>query len=159
MRAPPPEPEQPTIRGMTPQEMIQSDEFLASYKLMRRGYAFLKYGKWGKPKLKVVYLTKDLTQLRWMNPKNLKATGFVWVDLIEGILPGRKTKVMKKHTNKKMSDHKHACSFSIICSNRTVDLEAPTREHVLEFIHMLQRVMRTMDQIHKQEGIKTRIIN
>ena len=94
-----------------------------------------------------------------MNPKTLKVTGFIWVDSIKGVIPGRATKIMKKHTGRRTTQLIRDRSFSLACDNRTLDLEACDRKKMETFIKSIQNVKFVMEKIIELGGVRARIVS
>ena len=87
--------------------------------LLKDGAIFLKYGKWGKPHQRFVRVSKDLKLIEWHAINKKKVTGYMSVESVTQVIPGRKTKTFSKFPN----ELKELSSFSIISKKRTLDLE------------------------------------
>lgn len=87
--------------------------------LLTKGGIFLKYGRWGKPHLRHITVTADLRYVEWRPLSKPKATGGVLVFNIKSVEPGRRTKNFKRF---KLPERENF-SFSLVCSNRSLDLE------------------------------------
>lgn len=87
--------------------------------LLTKGGIFLKYGRWGKPHLRHILVTADLRYLEWRPINKPKATGGVAIFNIKSVEPGRVTRNFRRFNRPDRENF----SFSLVCVNRTVDLE------------------------------------
>ena len=90
------------------------------------GNYFIKHHKWGKPKLRLVWLDDKLTEISWGDPKDLvkglKVKGMLKVSEIKELKDGlAKSKISDPRAAKRT-----ACTFSIISGTRTLELECAT---------------------------------
>jgi len=112
-------------------------EFERAYKIMNDGYTFRKYGKFGAPHERIVYL--DEKKIIWKDIKNLKDRNFILIPDITEIKEGRQTKKFKKYPSKIKKNIDS--SFSIITHKRTLDLEASNPSIKVEFISNLNIIL------------------
>jgi len=89
--------------------------------LLTKGGVFLKYGRYGGPKLRHVMVTGDLKYIEWrpLNKPHYKRRSGVVVHSIKKVAAGRNTKRFKKFPNPAREED----SFSLICTERDLDLE------------------------------------
>ena len=64
-----------------------------------KGTLFTKYGRYGKPKLRLVQLSEDESEIIWRDPKkpNEKARKMLVKELEAVIMGSDQTQVMRKH--------------------------------------------------------------
>lgn len=87
-----------------------------------KGTVFLKYGRYGKPKRRVVYLSEAETEILWKDPTSKeKARGMLVTELETVIIGSDHTQVMRKHKDS-IPTHLDNCCISIIGKHRTLDL-------------------------------------
>ena len=98
--------------------------FKTEINLLKNGAVFLKYGRRGKPKPRVVWLTDDMKYIRWrpIQTENVPVTRkrYIEVKNIVDVISGAASEVFNR------SKHAHDLSaFSILVKNgeRTLDLE------------------------------------
>lgn len=100
---------------------------------LKAGEIFLKHCRVGKPHRRFVYLSEDGQNVCWVpvhlannsnNPSARKATGQVAVSSITQIQLGQTTPVFAKKGKRNRDKY----SFSLICQERTLDLETITQE-------------------------------
>ncbi|OMJ71332.1 hypothetical protein SteCoe_30484 [Stentor coeruleus] len=105
------------IRSLTMLAILGKSEGLVN--LITKGGLFIKYGRWGKPHMRHVLVTGDLSYVEWWHINKNKASGHVIVINIFNVIRGRTTKNFKRFMKQGQADQ----SFSLICKDRTVDLE------------------------------------
>jgi hypothetical protein len=89
--------------------------------LLTKGGIFVKYGRWGRPKLRHVHVTADLKHIEWrpLNRQTAPArSSITTLDLMKVIL-GRDSKKFRRFKKPALED----ISFVIQCRKRTLDLE------------------------------------
>ena len=90
------------------------------------GDNFLKFGRSGKPHSRYVFLTQDESQLCWMDKSRKGNSRSIPVSQIYDVEIGStRTKVFKRHNIPPEFDER---CFSIISYNRTLDLQARSKE-------------------------------
>ncbi len=104
-------------------------------KILKNGFLFLKYGKYGNPHERLVYLSDDEKTLEWKDANQKKSTGSIALDSISNIVEGRAQGHFHRFKVKDMNQDK--LSFSIISSRRTLDLEASIKENKIKFLESL----------------------
>ncbi len=104
--------------------------------VLQSGFIFKKYGRYGQPHQRHVLLSEG--RVVWKSIESNKDRDSVAVSEIVQIELGRTTPQFKRFP--KFSKLEEASSFSIICSKRTVDLEASdpaTRKQFVESLELL----------------------
>lgn len=87
-----------------------------------QGTKFTKFGRHGKPKIRVVYLSEDETQILWKAANSSEKARSMAVSELETVIVGSdQTQVMRKH-KELIPPHFDNCCLSIIGKNRTLDL-------------------------------------
>lgn len=89
--------------------------------LLTKGGVFLKYGRYGGPKLRHILVTADLKYIEWrpLNKPHYKRHSGIPVHSIKKVVSGRTTKRFKKFPNPAREED----SFSLICTERDLNLE------------------------------------
>eukprot|EP00698_Gefionella_okellyi_P000734 TRINITY_DN10667_c0_g1_i1.p1 TRINITY_DN10667_c0_g1~~TRINITY_DN10667_c0_g1_i1.p1 ORF type:complete len:415 (-),score=90.24 TRINITY_DN10667_c0_g1_i1:108-1352(-) len=96
------------------------------------GAVMRKHGRKGRPHSRFMYLSHDLMHLSWSRTRRLPLEGQpadrrIRIADVRDVLDGQQTEVFRRTGRRSMSDR----CFSIVTTQRTVDLEAPdaqTRE-------------------------------
>ena len=114
----------------------EEQKFPRAVKVLKNGFLFLKYGKYGHPHERLVYLSDDEKMIEWKDANQKKCTGSIPLDSIQDIAEGRSQGHFHRFKVKDMNQDK--LSFSIISSRRTLDLEASIKENKLRFIESLR---------------------
>jgi hypothetical protein len=130
------------IRSLTALAALGKVEGLVN--LLTKGGLFLKYGRWGKPHTRHVLLTADLKFVEWWHLNENKASGRMLSVKIISIQKGRKTKNFKRFKKPEMENK----SFSLICKQRSIDLEiskdnnVPVDVWILAFEALIKQQLR-----------------
>jgi len=103
------------------------------------GYIFLKYGSWGDPGYRLVYLSPDFKTIFWKHVEEEKASGSIPVNTFTDIKLGRVTSNFKRKPPQSAEQEK--LSFSLIGSKRNLDLEASSQEQMDNFIEGMKSVI------------------
>ena len=112
------------IRSLTALAAMGKVEGLVN--LLTKGGLFLKYGRWGKPHTRHVLLTADLKYVEWWHLNENKASGKMLSVKIISIQRGRKTKNFGRFKSPELESR----SFSLVCKQRSIDLEIAKDNHV-----------------------------
>lgn len=90
-----------------------------------QGNKFIKYGRQGKPHLKLVQITSNEDRVAWRSPKKEKSkiSYIMFSEIIEVAVGHNTSEVLRK--NKVPAEFDELC-FSIIAKSRTLDLKAET---------------------------------
>lgn len=130
------------IRSLTALAAMGKVEGLVN--LLTKGGLFLKYGRWGKPHTRHVLLTADLKYVEWWHLNENKASGKMLSVKIISIQRGRKTKNFNRFRKPELESR----SFSLVCKQRTIDLEiakdnkVPIEVWVLAFESLIKQQFR-----------------
>lgn len=111
----------PEERGRALTDLAEELDEKGLTNLLTKGGVFLKYGRYGGPKLRHVMVTGDLKFIEWrpLNKPHYKRRSGVAVHSIKKVVIGRSTKRFKKFPNPARDED----SFSLICTERDLDLE------------------------------------
>jgi hypothetical protein len=111
----------PEDRGRALTDLAEELDDKGLVNLLTKGGVFLKYGRYGGPKLRHVMVTGDLKYIEWrpLNKPHYKRHSGVVVHSIKKVVAGRSTKRFKKFPNPAREED----SFSLICTERDLDLE------------------------------------
>lgn len=101
---------------------------------LKNGFMFLKYGKYGQPHEKLVYLSRNEQRLEWKDI-NKKSADCIDICQISDILEGRQNGNFKRFKTK---DDQEILSFSIISPQRNLDFEADSLESKLKFLSSIK---------------------
>lgn len=110
--------------------LIEKDIVQVDWKLqVTSGNFFIKHHRWGKPKLRHVWVDDGFKRIYWSDPNctgNSKtAKGSMQVrdmkEVKEGLVKSRISSKDKK------AAQRDQCTFSIISKSRTLELECPTQ--------------------------------
>ena len=104
-------------------------------KLLKNGFLFLKYGKYGKPHERLIGLNEKMDRIYWKKIEEKKINKFILINNINDIKDGRKTHNFKKFKTKNLDQE--ICSFSVCSQNRNLDLESKSFENKRKFIKCL----------------------
>lgn len=107
---------------------------LKALTLMKNGFVFLKYGKYGDPHERLLLLSCCEKKLEW-RPINKKSISFLELSQIKDIKEGRNSTIFLKYKSK--NSEQTILSFSIYYGNKTLDLEANSLENKESFIWSL----------------------
>ena len=110
-----------------------------SFGKLKKGASFLKFGRRGTPHVRFVYCSPGLDMLYWRNPGRMepKPTECVPVSKFLEISTGAKTKVFQRKNNK---DAVEKLCFSLISSERTLDLQATSESQKWEWVRLLRKL-------------------
>ena len=100
---------------------------------------FLKYGKWGEPGYRTVYVSPDFKNIEWKHHGETKSSGSMPLSQLIGIKFGRHTPNFKRF--KAPTPEIEDLSFSIIGEKRNLDLEASLKEQKEQFVEGLVSLM------------------
>ena len=133
-----------SLKGMT-ESMIHkgilelSLSELKAITILKNGFVFLKYGKYGEPHERFLLLSNCEKKLEW-KAINKKTTNFLEIDEIKDVKEGRNSAIFSKHKAK--SAEQVSLSLTIYYSNKTLDLEANSKENKNKFIWSLNILTR-----------------
>ena len=90
---------------------------------LKSGDLFIKHHKWTPPKLRYVWASAELDKVFWGDPDtHKKHKGYVLskdiLEVTDGILKGKKLN----------EEQRYKCAFTLVCRDRTLELESPTLE-------------------------------
>ncbi len=103
------------------------------------GYIFLKYGSWGEPGYRLVYVSPDFKTISWKHVEEDKASGSIAINTFTDIKLGRVTSNFKRKPPQSAEQEK--LSFSLVGSKRNLDLEASSQEQMDNFIEGMKSVI------------------
>jgi len=106
---------------------------------LRSGNFFIKHHPWTAPKLRLIWVTTDLKEIHWADPKKPQLSkGLIRVSEISDIRDGiTKGKTLSKTSNQTRYDN----IFTLNTAKRTLELEAPTQESKNKWKEIFQRLL------------------
>ncbi|TNV86137.1 hypothetical protein FGO68_gene12617 [Halteria grandinella] len=115
-----------------------------------QGTVFIKYGRMGKPHKRLVKFNADETQLEWRDPdKATEKTRYIKTEEILRVIIGADhTKVMQRFNIP--NEYDNMC-FSIITSNRTLDLRYDDPKVIQQWVEKIKIAMTVIQ--HKKESL------
>ena len=106
---------------------------------LQKGQIFMKYGKWGKPHEKLVYLSSDTKYIEWKDPAtNKDQIGSLELTSVQRIEDYEKSVYFCK---KKVEEDQKKFCFSIVGAKRNLDLQAREMYIKNTFIDALRTLM------------------
>ena len=105
--------------------------------ILMRGSIFKKYGKYGNPHRRYVWVSDNMEDILWQALHKKKAAECLKASEVTSCVPGRNTAIFDRY---KSSEDEKRCSFSLIAARRTLDLEADsesTRNKWVEALNWL----------------------
>ena len=116
-----------------------------------KGNLFIKHHRWGKPKLRHVWVNNELTRINWSdhndtgNPKTAK--GSIPVEDLKEVKEG----LVNSWINGKKADQRNKCTFSLISRLRTLELECPTQViYIINKLGSQEEMDGALQETHKQ---------
>mmetsp|Transcript_7355 Transcript_7355/g.10285 ORF Transcript_7355/g.10285 Transcript_7355/m.10285 type:complete len:380 (+) Transcript_7355:160-1299(+) len=101
---------------------------------VKEGNAFIKYGRNGRPQLRILWVNEEGTELRWGKIKG-NCSNRIQLSRINGLITGQRTSSFRKYAKKGHSEEMHKRrSFSLLLAEsirKTVDLIA-TSDRIYE---------------------------
>ena len=116
--------------------MEEDEKYLKALKIMKNGFVFMKYGKFGKPHERIVYINSSDKVIEWKAFNKKKGKGKIEIDKIVEIKEGRKTSNFLK--TKSFDASSDFLAFSIIGKNRGLDLVAENEKMKEKFLNSLK---------------------
>jgi len=122
---------------------------------IKEGSAFIKYGRNGKPKLRILWINEDGTRLCWGLIKG-KASNSFSLSTINGIITGQRTPSFRKCAKKEhRADRNVRRSFSLLISGnierKSIDLMA-TSDKIYEVWNKFFQVVIAHKEIRFRNG-------
>ncbi|KAL0237523.1 hypothetical protein PCE1_000919 [Barthelona sp. PCE] len=136
------------ITTSNPLIMPPQDKFRAESRVTT-GSLMLKHGRRGTPNQRYIFVTKEMDSICWRDPRGTKIKGSIDVADIVEVLEGQQTKVFARNSGR---PNREEYSFSIIGTNRTLDLEAATKNQAREWISSLRYLMAKNDPTKQKEA-------
>jgi len=113
---------------------------LKALNIMKNGFLFLKYGKYGDPHERLLLLSNCEKKIEW-KAINKKTASYLEIEEIKDIKEGRNSSIFSKYKAK--TEEQAILSFSIFYgNNKTLDLEANNKENKNKFIGSLTVLMK-----------------
>jgi len=136
------------MENTAPQEntAVKPEEEIKNKEILLDGYIFLKYGSWGDPGYRHVFLSPDLKTICWKHVDEEKVSGSIPLISFNEIKIGRHTPIFKRKPAK--SPEQDKLSFSLLGTKRSLDLESSSKEQMQLFLEGLESVILW---IHKQK--------
>jgi len=124
----------------------EAQQTLSKYlSILLEGVALEKYGKWGTKREKLLRVSNDFTGLEWRDPKRAKKLpDFIMIDSISRIDVGEKSEYFKK---KKLKDSELAVCFTVVSSEKNLNLRAPDVKKQEIFVEALQYMLKEKNRI------------
>lgn len=121
-----------------------------------KGTIFTKYGRFGDPKKRLVYISEDETQIVWKNPdkQNDKPRIMLVSELTEVAIGSDHTPVMQKQ---KMSELYDCQCLSIIGRDRSLDLKYDDSKIIQIWCDSIKQLIEASRQ--KEQGIQREFLN
>lgn len=92
-----------------------------------KGNYFIKHHRWGKAKLRRVWIDEEFENIYWSNPNdecNLKfAKGSIKIKDVKEVKEG----LVKSKIGNRNANQRNKCTFSLITKARTLELECNTQ--------------------------------
>ena len=111
--------------------------FMKAVKILRNGFIFLKYGKYGDPHERLVYLNEVTNALEWRDINKKKSNGNLEIATITEI----KEDETKNDKKTQAANNNENLGFSIIGKNVSLILESGCEKSKREFIANLKIIM------------------
>lgn len=134
-------------------EVISKDILKMTTHVVTTGDIFLKYGRRGSPHERCVFLLMDPQRLCWQNKERNGEIKFILTEQIHDVeLGSTRTKVFQKYNIPAELDER---CFSIIAENRTLDLQARSKEVRSSWVKYFQLIAKdNAKQREKSEEYK-----
>ena len=111
------------------------DNQLKALNILKNGFVFMKYGKYGDPHERLLMLSNCEKKIEW-RAINKKTASSIEIDAIKDVKEGRNSTIFAKHKAK--TQEQTLMSFSIYYLNgKTLDLEANNQENKQKFLWSL----------------------
>lgn len=118
--------------------MDEDENYLKALKTLKNGFVFMKYGKFGKPHERIVYVNSSEKAIEWKAFNKKKGKGKIEIDKIVEIKEGKKTPNFLKAKN--IDTNSDFLAFSIVGKNRGLDLVAESEKIKEKFLSSLKVV-------------------
>jgi len=138
-------------KPLTPEQ--EEQQTLSKYlSILLEGVALEKYGKWGTKREKLLRVSNDFTGLEWRDPKRTKKLpDFIMIDSISRIDVGAKSEYFKK---KKLNESELAVCFTVVSSEKNLNLRAPDVKKREIFVEALQYMLQEKARIISSPVLK-----
>jgi len=107
------------------------------FEVLTTGIICLKYGRWGNPHRKHIFVSEDLQIILWKDPETEKAESILVQDIKE-ISVGATTPVFSRY--KRDVERKLDRCFSVITEKRSLDLEVEDSKIRNQWIELLEQI-------------------
>ena len=130
------------------------NNLLKAMNILKNGFVFLKYGKYGDPHERLLMLSACEKKIEWRQI-NKKTANFIELETVKDIKEGRNSQIFSKFKVK--TTEQALLSFSIYyTNNKTLDLEANNMENKQKFIRSLGIVVQNAKKEAKKKGVVNR---
>jgi hypothetical protein len=108
--------------------LVEHDIVQIDWKLqVINGNLFIKHHRWGKPKLRHVWVDKELNNIYWGDSNETEKS-----KIVKGSIPVKDLKevkegLVKSSISDKKATQRNRCTFTLISKSRTLELECPTQ--------------------------------
>ncbi|KAL4464853.1 hypothetical protein ABPG74_011414 [Tetrahymena malaccensis] len=120
------------------QSLLNQLEFIQNFKMMTSGAFFIKHHRYTCPKLRFIWVTEDIKEICWSEPKDQKqkVSGKIRVEEITSVKVGAvKSKMLPKEEMNRNNN-----IITLVTQKRTLEIEANSqiqRDQWLNYIEML----------------------
>jgi len=145
-------PYQPTNRTLEPevvelQPSVQSKVYVTNMTVdvlphMKRGHAFLKYGKYGYPHFRLVQLSHDNLDICWYTKHKRSKDSKVPLNLVDKLQLGQATSNFARHPTPELARH----SFSLLYGKKTLDLIAKDSNEYEMWTRGLEKLLELLEK-------------
>jgi len=121
--------------------------FQKNLNVLLEGENLEKFGKWGTRNEKLVRISNNLLELEWRDVKRAnKAPDSILIETIERIEVGNRSAYFQK---KKLSEAEANLCFTIVCSERNLNLRAQDVRRREAFVEALQLILNEKTKLKK----------